>query len=50
MWHRERGLDYTHNVDVVSYTDGVRHTHNANEDGSTGQADADQVSTVRAWV
>lgn len=41
---RERGLDYTFNVDVVSYTGGVRHTHNANKDGSTGRADADQAS------
>ena len=40
---RTRGLDYTINVDVTSYQDGVRRTHNSNRDGSTGRAKADEV-------
>ena len=42
---RIQGLDYTYNVDVTSYTDGVRRTHNSNADGSTGRANADEVGS-----
>jgi hypothetical protein len=47
---RKRGLDYTFNVDVTSYRDGIRRTHNSNRDGSTGRANADEVRShaVRA--
>lgn len=51
QWLRSGMMRYSHNVDVTSYRDGVRQTHNTNADGSGGPdargnpgvADADSV-------
>ena len=50
-WLRSGQMRYSHNVDVTSYKDGKRETHNVNDDGSggldargkPGVADADSV-------
>ena len=38
-------------MDVTSYRDGIRRTHNSNRDGSAGRANADEVRTLAVnWL